>query len=91
MHSCVCVPLSRGVLLLMRNAQWIMLYFANIVNKTESEPKGKRNNFPHCKVSSLRYNAVWDNFKTAFVCQGRSVVLVQGRRLDYRLNKFKID
>ena len=51
-----------------------MLHFANIVNKTESELKGKRNNFPYCKFSSLRYNAVQDNFKTAFIFQGHSAV-----------------
>ena len=36
--------------------------------------KEKKHNFPYCKVSSLRYNAVWDNFKTAFVFQGHSAV-----------------
>ena len=41
--------------------------------KLRQEQK-KKNNFPYCKVSSLRYNAVWDNFKTAFVFQGHSAV-----------------
>ena len=36
--------------------------------------KEKENNFPYCKVSSLRYNAVWDNFKATFVSQGHSAV-----------------
>ena len=36
--------------------------------------KEKKHNFPYCKVSSLRYNAVRDNFKTAFICQGHSAV-----------------
>ena len=36
--------------------------------------KKRKTNFPYYKVSSLRYNAVWDNFKTAFVFQGHSAV-----------------
>ena len=36
--------------------------------------KENKHNFPYCEVSSLRHNAVWDNFKTAFVFQGHSAV-----------------
>ena len=36
--------------------------------------KENKHNFPYCKVSNLRYNAVWDNFKTAFIFQGHSAV-----------------
>ena len=91
-----------GVLLLIHNAQWLMLHFANSENKTGSEPVSvwscvKSMLGKEKPIFPIVRSLVWGTMRSETILRlplfFKVILLfvVQGKRLDCRFNEFKND